>query len=114
MTGVAEVSVVTSESVEPAEKKRSGEQVAGSRRGARQPLLDRKLVAELVGQARGAGVSIDGEGGLLAELTKLVVESALEGELTDHLGYDKHERGGSSDGNARNGSRSKTVLTKAG
>lgn len=41
-----------------------------------------------------------------------MVESALEGELTAHLGYDKHERAES--GNARNGARSKTVLTKAG
>jgi len=38
----------------------------------------------------------------------------LEGEITDHLGYDKHERGGSAEGNARNGTRAKTVLTKAG
>ena len=59
-------------------------------------------------------MSIDGENGLLAELTKLVVESALEGETTDHLGYDKHERGASTDGNARNGTRSKTVISKAG
>lgn len=50
----------------------------------------------------------------MAELTKLVVESALEGEVTDHLDYDKHERGASTDGNARNGTRSKTVTSKAG
>ena len=55
------------------------------------PTVDRALVAQLVGEARQRGLSIDGENGLLAELTKLVVESALEGELTDHLGYDKHE-----------------------
>lgn len=78
------------------------------------PVVDRGLVEQLVAGARGQGVSIDGEGGLLAQLTKLVVESALEGELTDHLGYDKHERGGSADGNARNETRSKTVLSKAG
>lgn len=78
------------------------------------PTIDRALVAQLVGQARQRGLSIDGEHGLLAELTKLVVESALEGELTDHLGYDKHESGGSVDGNARNGTRSKTVATKGG
>jgi len=78
------------------------------------PVVDRELIAQLVGEARGQGVSIDGEGGLLSQLTKLVVESALEGEITDHLGYERHERGGSVDGNARNGTRSKTVLTKAG
>lgn len=110
------VAVVEAELAERAER-RSG--------GPVRPVLDRGLVAELVGRARGAGVSIDGEGGLLAELTKLVVESALEGELTDHLGYDKHQRtgGGGEDAgdggtgvvkNARNGTRAKTVLTKAG
>lgn len=78
------------------------------------PVVDRGLIAEFVGQAKGAGVSIDGEGGLLAELTKLIVESALEGEITDHLGYDKHVKGASEDGNSRNDVRSKTVLTKAG
>ena len=56
----------------------------------------------------------DGESGLIAELTRLVLESALEAEITDHLGYDKYERGGSTDGNARNGTRAKTVLSKAG
>lgn len=76
--------------------------------------VDPKLVAQLVGQARENGIAIDGENGLLAELTKLVVESALEGEITDHLGYDKHEKGGSSDGNSRNGTRAKAVTTKAG
>jgi putative transposase len=67
-----------------------------------------------VGDAQRQGLSVDGEGGLLAELTRLVLESALEEEITDHLGYDKHEKGASTDGNARNGTRPKTVLTKAG
>jgi transposase-like protein len=78
------------------------------------PVVDRGLVAQLVGEAQRQGLPVDGEGGLLAELTRLVLESALEGEITDHLGYDKHERGGSVDGNARNSTRAKTVLTKAG
>lgn len=76
-------------------------------------LVDKDLVAPLVGDAQRLGLSLEGEGGLLAQLTKLVLESALEGEMTAHLGYDKHERVEGSD-NARNGTRSKTVLTKAG
>ena len=67
-------------------------------RRSKASLVDRELVARLVGDARANGVVIDGEGGLLAELTKLVVEAALEGEMADHLGYDKHARGGSGDG----------------
>lgn len=83
---------------------------------AEQPLVvDKALVARLVGEARQQGLSVDGEGGLLTQLTKLVLESALEGEVTAHLGYEKHERTeGTAGGNARNGTRSKTVLTKAG
>ena len=78
------------------------------------PVLDKTLIAQLVGGAQASGVGIDGENGLLAQLTKLVLESALEGEITDHLGYDKHEKGASAGGNARNGTRTKTVLTKGG
>jgi putative transposase len=75
---------------------------------------DRELVARLVDQARAEGVELVGENGLLGRLTKLVLESALEGEITDHLGYDKHERNGGETGNTRNGSRSKTVITDVG
>lgn len=50
--------------------------------------------------------------GALGQLTKNVLEIALEEEMTDHLGYRKH---GSGDGsNARNGTRSKTVMTEVG
>lgn len=74
--------------------------------------FDPSLIDQLVGQAREQGLAIDGENGLLAELTKRVVEAALEGEITDHLGYEKHERGEA--GNSRNGTRNKTVQTKGG
>ncbi|GGM43932.1 IS256 family transposase [Promicromonospora citrea] len=79
------------------------------------PVVDRALVAQLIGGAREQGLSLDGQGGLLAQLTKLVLESALEGEMTDHLGRGKHERAGAGgDGSSRNGKRAKTVLTQAG
>ena len=76
-------------------------------------LVDKALVAQLVGDAQRHGLDVAGEDGLLAQLTKLVLEAALEGELTAHLGYDKHERTEDAS-NARNGTRAKTVLTKAG
>lgn len=47
-------------------------------------------------------------------MTKRVLESALEGEITDHLGYEKHEAAGRGSGNSRNGTRAKTVLTDVG
>jgi putative transposase len=78
------------------------------------PAVDRQVVAELVARARADGVSVDGEGGLLAQLTKIVLESSLEGELDGHLGYGKHDPAGRDGGNSRNGKRAKTVLTSAG
>jgi putative transposase len=48
--------------------------------------VDEQLIARLAGRAREGGLALTGEGGLLAQLTKRLVESALEGEITDHLG----------------------------
>lgn len=50
---------------------------------------DEQLIAMLVDRARSEGLYLTGEGGLLQQLTKRVLESALKGEITDHLGYDK-------------------------
>lgn len=49
--------------------------------------------------------------GLLKYLTKTVLETALDEEMNEHLGYDKHSIEGNNTGNSRNGTRSKTVLT---
>ena len=75
---------------------------------------DEQLVRQLVDRARAEGLKLTGEGGLLGRLTKVVVESALEGEMDDHLGYGKHDPAGRNGGNSRNGTRPKTVLTEAG
>jgi transposase-like protein len=75
---------------------------------------DEQLIAMLVDRARSEGVQLTGAGGLLQQLTKRVLESALEGEITDHLGYDKHDPAGKNSGNSRNGTRAKTVLTDVG
>src|SRR5688572_15405192 len=77
-------------------------------------VVNRKLVADLVARASAEGVSLTGEGGLLQQLTKLVLESSLEGELDAHLGYGKHDPAGRTGGNSRNGRRSKTVVTEVG
>jgi len=66
---------------------------------------------ELVRQARTRGVALTGPQGLLKTLTKTVIETALDEEMSEHLGYDKHESVGRNLGNSRNGKRSKTVLT---
>src|ERR671920_2007957 len=76
--------------------------------------VDAELVGRLVEQARAAGLQLTGEGGLLQQLTKRVVEAALDGEITDHLGYDQGDPAGKNGRNSRNGSRAKTVLTEVG
>ncbi|MEV7427722.1 IS256 family transposase [Streptomyces sp. NPDC091212] len=76
--------------------------------------VDDRLIDELVGRAQAEGMQLTGEGGLLQQLTKRLLESALEGEITDHLGYDKHDPAGKNGGNSRNGTRAKTVLTDVG
>ena len=76
--------------------------------------MDDQLIDELVGRAQAGGLQLTGEGGLLQQLTKRFLESALEGEITDHLGYDKHDPAGKEGGNSRNGTRGKTVLTDVG
>lgn len=76
--------------------------------------VDEELVRQLTERARAEGLQLAGEGGLLQKLTKLVMESALDGELDDHLGYDKHDPAGRDGGNSRNGRRSKTLLTETG
>src|SRR5690242_12718244 len=76
--------------------------------------VDAELVGRLVEQARAAGLQLTGEGGLLQQLTKRVLEAALDGEITDHLGYEKHDPAGKDGGNSRNGCRAKTVLTDVG
>jgi putative transposase len=55
-----------------------------------------------------------GDDGLLQQLTKAVVERALQGELTHHLGYEKHDPAGKNSGNSRNGKSSKTIKGKRG
>src|ERR1700724_2219212 len=67
--------------------------------------------AELVRLAQGEGLSLTGPDGLLKQLTKTVLETALNEEMTEHLGYEKHDPPGVGTGNIRNGTRAKTVLT---
>jgi putative transposase len=74
----------------------------------------RQLAKELVERARAEGVQLVGEGGLLTGLTKSVLETALDAEMSEHVGYDKHDRVGRNGGNSRNGYRAKTVVTEIG
>ena len=73
-----------------------------------------QLARDLVERARAEGVELTGPGGLLTGLTKTVLETALEAEMTGHLGYDRHDPAGRDGGNSRNGARAKTVQTEIG
>jgi putative transposase len=77
------------------------------------PTVEEKVAEELVRRAREQGLSLTGPDGLLKQLTKTVLETALNQEMTEHLGYEKHGPAASGTGNVRNGTRSKTVLTEA-
>ena len=75
---------------------------------------DQVIAEELVARARAEGVDLVGPGGLLGELTKRILETGLEVEMDEHLGYSKHDPAGRNGGNSRNGTRSKTVITEVG
>jgi transposase-like protein len=82
-------------------KKKAGEQSA-----------EQQAAAELVRLAKEQGLSLTGPDGLLKQLTKTVLETSLNEEMTEHLGYEKHDPAGAGTGNIRNGTRGKTVLTE--
>lgn len=63
------------------------------------------------GGARDEGTDLTGPQGLLKFLTKTVLQTALEEELVDHVGYDKHDPAGRNRANSRNGKRTKTVVS---
>jgi putative transposase len=68
------------------------------------PISD-ELLDELLKQGRTA----EDVSGLLQQITKPVLERALQGELTEHLGYGKHDPAGNNSGNSRNGATWKTL-----
>jgi putative transposase len=77
-------------------------------------LVDQELADQLLAKAEAQGVELLGPDGLLSQVTKAVLERALGEELTEHLGYDRHDPAGRGSGNSRNGSTSKRLLTEVG
>jgi hypothetical protein len=80
--------------------------------GVRDRLSD-ELIDELLAGAR-TEEEIVGPGGLLADLTRRLVERAMSAELTDHLGYEPHQEPPGGTGNTRNGGTPKTLATEHG
>ena len=70
--------------------------------------IDKTLIDQLLADYK-KPEDIIGENGLLKQLTKAILERALQAELTDHLGYEKHDPAGQHSGNSRNGSGRKVL-----
>src|SRR5262245_39919527 len=75
--------------------------------------LSDELIDELLAGAR-TEEEIVGAGGLLADLTRRLVERAMSAELTEHLGYEPHQEPPGGAGNTRNGTSPKTLGTEHG
>ncbi len=73
-----------------------------------------RLAEELVSSANDRGLALTGADGLLTALTRQVLQSALEVEMAQHLGYDRNDPAGRGSGNSRNGTTPKTVTTEIG
>lgn len=71
-------------------------------------LADQATIAELVKVARARGDNLTGPNGLLKQITATVLETALGGEIDEHLDYEKHDPVGRGTGNSRNGTRAET------
>jgi putative transposase len=79
-----------------------------------EPTAEEVAARELVRLAQEQGLSLTGPDGLLNQFTKTVLETALNEEMTAHLGHEKNRVPGERDSvNVRNGTRTKTVLTHA-
>jgi putative transposase len=77
-------------------------------------LVDDAWLDQAVAQLRSDGARLTGPGGFLTDLIKQVLERGLQAELSEHLGYERHEALGRGSGNSRNGSTPKTVNTEVG
>ena len=88
---------------------RAGESLSGPPQ-----LLANEVVDGLMERVRRDGLELVGEGGVLTQLTKIILERALEEERSDHLGYERGDPAGRGSGNSRNGTSAKRVLTELG
>lgn len=79
-----------------------------------EPSAEETAAIELVRLAREQGLYLTGPDGLLKQFTKSLLETALNEQMTEHLGHDRHRAAEDRNStNTRNGTRPKTVLTEA-
>ena len=77
-------------------------------------ILPAEVLDALMERVRSEGLELVGDGGVLTELTKVILERALEEERSEHLGYERGDPAGRGSGNSRNGTTPKRVLTDLG
>jgi transposase-like protein len=90
------------------------EAVASKGDGAGRDAVPDELVDELMAKVKAEGIELLGDGGLIAQFSKRILERALDEELTDELGYERGDPAGRGSGNSRNGTTPKRVLTEIG
>jgi putative transposase len=83
-------------------------------RGVPDAAAMREWAEELVARARAEGVKLTGDDGFLTGLVRQVLQTGLEVELADHLGYEPYDASGRGAGNIRNGTSRQTVTTEIG
>jgi putative transposase len=89
------------------------QKVAPARQAIKE-MVDAGLLDHLMSRVDRDGVALTGEGGLLPELVKAVLERGLQAELTGHLGYEKGDPAGRGSPNSRNGTTPKTLASEVG
>lgn len=77
-------------------------------------LIDDRMIDAMLAQVKDGGLQLTGPGGFLSQMIKAVLERGLQAELSQHLGYGKHETVGKGSGNSRNGLTAKTLQTEVG
>jgi putative transposase len=92
----------------------NGSDVAVESAGRAEPVLSPEALDELMAKVEANGLELLGPDGVLADLTKRIIERALDDERTHHLGYERGDPAGRGSGNSRNGAYPKAVLTDIG
>jgi putative transposase len=92
----------------------NGSDVAVESAGWAEPVLSPEALDELMAKVEANGLELLGPDGVLADLTKRIIERALDDERTHHLGYERGDPAGRGSGNSRNGVYAKAVLTDIG
>jgi putative transposase len=83
-------------------------------REAVEKMVQAGMLDDLMSQVDSGDLQLTGDGGFLPELVRRVLEAGLQAELTDHLGYEKHDRAGHGSGNSRNGFTPKRLGSEIG